>query len=148
MITDGLSESLDIPVIDNNEIDLDDGKCQISFIVGDIDPSGINSIGQSAYNFEMEIIIYVPASIEDSQLFAAGLSNKVCQLLESKYYGLNDQRQKPIIITNTLLKMKGNRDKKVSFVPRSVVFEQVVYLGKPLADNYSIEFGGVHAEYE
>lgn len=149
LVLSGLSRDLNINIIDRTEINIDTGNSAYCYTIGDIDPMGINTDGQQINEIEIEIQLYIPTSKNTNntpaQLYASGVTSKICELLISQYYGLADQRLKPEIQSNTALEIKGasSAKKTIMFVGRSVIFKQVVYIGSPNIGLYDLHITGV-----
>lgn len=149
LVLSGLSRDLNIDIIDRTEINIDTGNSAYCYTIGDIEPMGINTNGQQINEIEIEIQLYIPTSKNTNntpaQLYAVGVSSKICELLISKYYGLSDQRLKPEIQSNAALEIKGasSAKKSVMFVGRSVIFKQIVYVGPSNIGLYDLQITGV-----
>ena len=132
---------------DVTQINLDKGKQVFAYVIGDVDPNGINELGQQSQIIELEIRVIIPQSKPDAQLYALGVSTKIVDSLLNDYHGLDDQRLKPVIESNAAIPLSNNDnyDKTQSYVVRSIIFTQVVYLGDPNIATYAIEFTGVES---
>ena len=144
IVTDAISNDIGIQIIDKTEIDLNQGGIKIGFVVGDLDHIGYTELGQERTLIELELQLYVPMSKKghaglSSQLYTAAIASKITGLLSSKVYGLPDQKERAEIEQSVAIANANEKGK--SFCVRSIVFNQVAYIGVPMIDEYSLDFG-------
>lgn len=133
MINDGLFADLRVKFIDRTELNLDTGFSGFTYAIGNVIPlDEFNANGQRGYKMDIELQMFFPTSKDtktgiDAQLYAVGVSTKIMELLRRKNYGISGQKEKPEIEGNyssPLTNIKGK-----SFLVRSVLFNQIVYVG-------------------
>lgn len=128
---------------DINQIDLTTGDIAFSYVVGDVDPIGYNDIGQESVEVEVELRLHVPTTQSDKpQIFAASLAGRMVGLLNKRFYGFSGQKQ-PVDVEQNVALPNTRLNNKVSYVARSIVFRQVVYVGNPTVDLYDVTFTGL-----
>lgn len=142
MLSEGLAKTLGIDVSDYLELDLDTGKTQLGYVIGDADPKGITHLGQESYELEIELRLHVPVTKEanksNTQRYALDLSSKIVSSLKHCCYGLDNQREVPVIEANDALAMSYH--KRHQYCVRSVVFRQTVYAGVIAQALYDVHF--------
>lgn len=143
LLMESLGKDLGLSVVDFLELDLDTGKTQLAYVIGDSDPLGITAGGQERVELEVELRLYVPISKDiprtTPQRYALDLSAKIISLLRHRFYGLDNQRELPQIAHNNALAM--TRAKAHQYCVRSIVFTQVVLAGTVAEEVFDVFFG-------
>lgn len=144
MIVDGLGRDLGgVEFEDYTEAYQRDGYSSFTYVIGDVEPLGVNSIGQQAHNIELELRVIVPVSKSEygghsPQMYCLGVATKITAYLRTKFYGLADQRELPDIEVNRAIPINDKKNKV--FCGRSIVFTQVIYLGKDTETESGVNF--------
>ena len=143
-LSEGLAQTLGIAVSDYLDLNLDAGRTQLGYVIGDADPKGINHLGQETIELEIELRLHVAVTKEansrNTQRYALDLSSKIVSSLKHCCYGLDNQRENPVIESNDALAMSYH--KQHQYCVRSIVFRQVVYAGAIAQDLYDVYFEG------
>lgn len=138
MINDGLFADLNLNFVDRTELNLDTGLSGFTYVIGNVIPTNtLNADGQQGYTVSVELQLFFPTSLktitnEDAQFYAVGVSTKVMELLRRKNYGIAGQKEKPEIEGNYAAPLATSKSK--SFLVRSVLFNQIVYVGDNTLD--------------